>query len=188
MTLSMDLESKHQVMLVMLEASEAFASGADDLRSRLLNVLRTELLSDSRFHEVHAQANGAVVLLDRRSKPDSSHLPAAISEGLRRLGVPFAIGSGRVQDLNKNGATALAQSYREAREVLEVRRLVGLRQAWISYERARPLILTDLISRDPRVLELVQQVLEPLLSTEARYRRSLLEAKVAASPSSTTAA
>ncbi len=175
-TLGMDLESKHQVMLVILEASEALAAGADDLRSRLLNLLRKELLSDSRFHEVHAQPNGAAVLLDRRSERDSSHLPAVISEGLRRLGVPFAIGLGRAQDLNKHGPTALAKSYREAREALEVRRLVGLRQAWISYERARPLILTDLISRDPRVLELVQQVLEPLLTTEARYRRSLLEA------------
>lgn len=175
MALGMELESKHQVMLVMLEASEAIA-GADDLRSRLLKLLRTELLSDSRFHEVHAQPNGAVVLLDRRTERDSSHLPAVISEGLRRLGVPFAIGLGRVQDLNRHGATALTRSYREAREALEVRRLVGLRQTWISYERARPLILTDLISRDPRVLELVQQVLEPLLTTEERYRRSLLEA------------
>jgi sugar diacid utilization regulator len=175
-TLGMDLESKHQVMLVVLDTPEALVDNGRELRSRLLSLVRAELLTDSRFHEVHGQPSGAVGLLDHRAERDSSQLLSTVSEHLRRIGVPFAIGLGGAYRDPKYRLTALARSHREAREALEVRQQAGLRQAWISYEQARPLILTKLISRDPRVLELVQQVLEPLLNTEPRYRRSLLEA------------
>lgn len=172
-SMGMEIASKTQVLLVTIENPDVlYTADTATLKARLVGTVRACLAQDSPHHEVYAQSSGVIALLDKRREKTDEELLAAVGQQVRTLpNLLFSIVLGGQYQT----PDAIPKSYREAIIALEVKRQFGLQSPVISYEAARPRIVTYHLSQDPKIREIVEQVLAPLQAVEPRYRRALLQ-------------